>query len=88
MKKAKLTKKALKGEVKIAIYDSAKDDSPLGMEDILTKVSYDPEKYELVSMDKSITPAGNFVMVLVYKQEHVPDMYSENDFETEDNLER
>lgn len=87
MTRKKELKKEPKTEVRILIFDSAKNNSPTEIEAVLTKIHEDPDKYELISCDKNITPVGNFVMVLIYKQTDLPSLDLE-DMGISDNLER
>ena len=59
---------AAKHKVSIITYDTSKDDSPEMLEKILSKIHTDPDKYEILSFDKNITPVGSFVCVLIYKE--------------------
>lgn len=58
------------GKVHILIYDSSKDDSAkiTELETALEKIYFDEERFELISFDKTITPSGCFIMVLIYKE--------------------
>jgi len=59
---------AAKHKVSIITYDTSKDDSPEMLEKILSEIHTDPDKYEILSFDKNITPVGSFVCVLIYKE--------------------
>ena len=87
MTKKKDLKRQPKTEVRILIFDSAKNDSPAEMEAVLTKIHEDPDKYEMISCDKNITPIGNLVMVLIYKQTDLPSL-DLDDMGISDDLER
>ena len=70
VKRFPISEQREEGKVHILIYDSSRDDlEKLGdLEEALARVYFDSVKYEMVSLDKSVTPAGTFVAALIYKE--------------------
>lgn len=58
----------MQSQVRIITYDTSKDESPEILEAILSKIHSEPDKFEIISFDKSITQIGSFVCVLIYKE--------------------
>lgn len=54
--------------VHIEVYDSSRDENAGVLEKVMTQIESEPNNYELVSLDKSITPTGAFVCVVIYKE--------------------
>ncbi len=57
-----------KHKVSIITYDTSKDESSEILEKTLSEIHTNPDRYEIISFDKSITPIGSFVCVLIYKE--------------------
>lgn len=70
--------------VKIVLYDSSKDDDAAEIELVLTNAATYPNKYEIMSMDKTITPIGSFVIVVIYKEMEPESLEDDEEFEIAD----
>lgn len=72
---------SLKAKVKLITYDSAKNESADEFESVMSLIASDPDTYEIISMDKTITPMGSFVCAVLYKEVHAGDDLSDEDTE-------
>ena len=70
-----------KAQVGLVLYDSMRSDSMDDLENILALIASFPEEYELMSMDKSITPGGAFVCAVLYRHNMPIDATPEEDLE-------
>jgi len=71
----------INSKVRLLIYDSAKNEDQDTFESVMSAIASDPNAYEIISMDKTITPIGSFVCAVIYKETHINDNLSEDDKE-------
>ncbi len=64
-----------KVQVHLVTYDSSRDESPARFEQVMSVIASDPDRYEIISMDKTITQAGVYVCAVLYKE--MPEPYEE-----------
>ncbi len=69
----------LNAKVRLLIHDSAKNETQDEFEAIMSEIASDPDTYEIISMDKTITPMGSFVCAVIYKETHIENDLSDDD---------
>lgn len=71
--------KGFSTKVSLVIYDSYKDESPDEFERVMSMINSDEKRYEIMSLDKSITQTGAFICALMYRE--LPEIVPEEDLE-------
>ena len=69
----------INSKVRLLIYDSAKNEDQDEFERVMSEIASDPSAYEIISMDKTITPIGSFVCAVIYKETHIENDLSDDD---------